>query len=188
MNPEEVTTAEETAVARNFGARIAEARANKGMSQRTLAAVLTDRGFPLDASAISRIESGSRNLRLYEALKISDALGVSLATLLPAVASVRDEGGWDAGYEAAMSKVRALTLGTPVVTPTPKPIAAPRQITRLLTLGETAEMLRRSESQLRWMITAGKAPQSSKIMGRIMFREPDVLAFIERAFEKGDES
>jgi excisionase family DNA binding protein len=53
----------------------------------------------------------------------------------------------------------------------------------LLTLEETAKLLRRSPSQLRWMLHAGTAPASALIGGRRMFRESDVEEYIERAFE-----
>jgi predicted DNA-binding transcriptional regulator AlpA len=53
----------------------------------------------------------------------------------------------------------------------------------LLTLDETAEQLRKSPSQLRWMIHNGTAPKSAKIGGRRMFRSVDVEAFIAAAFE-----
>ena len=52
----------------------------------------------------------------------------------------------------------------------------------LLTLKETAEMLRKSEAQLRWMIHTGTAPRSGVIGGRRMFRLSDVEAYIEEAF------
>ena len=53
----------------------------------------------------------------------------------------------------------------------------------LLTLSETAAKLRKSPEQLRWMIHQGTAPRSAKIGGRRMFRESDVEAYIEAAFE-----
>lgn len=56
--------------------------------------------------------------------------------------------------------------------------------TPLLTLSETAEYLRKTESQLRWMIHAGNAPKSALIGGRRMFRKADVDAFIVSAFAK----
>ncbi|WP_104175523.1 AlpA family transcriptional regulator [Arthrobacter sp. Y81] len=56
-------------------------------------------------------------------------------------------------------------------------------IATLLTLAETAEQLRKSEAQLRWMIHAGTAPKSAKIGGRRMFRAADVEAYINAAFE-----
>jgi predicted DNA-binding transcriptional regulator AlpA len=53
----------------------------------------------------------------------------------------------------------------------------------LLTLAETAERLRKSESQLRWMLSRGKAPKSALIGGRRMFRVSDVETFIALAFD-----
>jgi excisionase family DNA binding protein len=53
----------------------------------------------------------------------------------------------------------------------------------LLTLGEVAEQLRKSEAQLRWMIHAGTAPRSAKIGGRRMFRAEDVETYISAAFD-----
>ncbi|TFC00260.1 MULTISPECIES: AlpA family transcriptional regulator [unclassified Cryobacterium] len=52
----------------------------------------------------------------------------------------------------------------------------------LLTLDETAEQLRKSPAQLRWMIHCGTAPNSAKIGGRRMFRVTDIEAYIEAAF------
>ncbi|PPG61628.1 AlpA family transcriptional regulator [Rathayibacter sp. AY1C5] len=52
----------------------------------------------------------------------------------------------------------------------------------LLTLPETAERLRKSEAQLRWMVHRGTAPKSALIGGRRMWRASDVASFIEAAF------
>ena len=52
----------------------------------------------------------------------------------------------------------------------------------LLTLSETAELLRKSDAQLRWMLHNGNAPKSALIGGRRMFRQSDVNEFIEKAF------
>ena len=54
----------------------------------------------------------------------------------------------------------------------------------LWTLTETAEALRKTPSQLRWMIHQGSAPRSALIGGRRMFREADVDAYIEAAFSQ----
>jgi excisionase family DNA binding protein len=54
--------------------------------------------------------------------------------------------------------------------------------TKLLTLSETAQRLRKTDKSLRWMIHEGKAPKSALIGNRRMFRESDVDAFIEAAF------
>lgn len=56
--------------------------------------------------------------------------------------------------------------------------------TRLLYIEEVAEMLRKSPASLRFMIHAGTAPKSAKIGGRRMFRESDVLVWIDAQFEK----
>jgi predicted DNA-binding transcriptional regulator AlpA len=56
-------------------------------------------------------------------------------------------------------------------------------IATLLTLGETAERLRKSEAQLRWMIHNGTAPRSAKIGGRRMFRSSDVEDYFNAAFD-----
>ena len=56
--------------------------------------------------------------------------------------------------------------------------------TILWTLTETAEALRKTPSQLRWMIHQGTAPKSALIGGRRMFRSADVEAYIEAAFSQ----
>lgn len=56
-------------------------------------------------------------------------------------------------------------------------------IPKLLTLDEVAELLRKTPAQLRWMIHNGTAPKSAKLGGRRMFREQDVMEWIEQAFE-----
>lgn len=57
------------------------------------------------------------------------------------------------------------------------------QLPRLLTLKETADLLRKSEAQLRWMVHTGTAPRSAKLGGRRMFRETDVAEYIDQAFQ-----
>ena len=54
----------------------------------------------------------------------------------------------------------------------------------LWTLTETAEALRKTPAQLRWMIHNGTAPQSALIGGRRMFRAADVATFVNAQFEK----
>lgn len=56
--------------------------------------------------------------------------------------------------------------------------------TRLLYIEEVADMLRKSPASLRFMIHAGTAPRSAKIGGRRMFRESDVLAWVDAQFEQ----
>ncbi|MGM1029412.1 MAG: helix-turn-helix transcriptional regulator [Actinomycetota bacterium] len=53
----------------------------------------------------------------------------------------------------------------------------------LLTLPEAAELLRKSDAQLRWMIHARTAPPSAIIGGRRMFRRDQVLAWIDAQFD-----
>lgn len=62
---------------------------------------------------------------------------------------------------------------------TPRPI-------RLLTLPEVAEMLRKTEASLRWMIQNGTAPPSAKIGGRRVFREHEVIQWVNDQFTEGD--
>lgn len=57
------------------------------------------------------------------------------------------------------------------------------EVTTLMTLTETAERLRKSPAQIRWMLHAGTAPKSALIGGRRMFRESDIEDYINRAFE-----
>jgi predicted DNA-binding transcriptional regulator AlpA len=57
-------------------------------------------------------------------------------------------------------------------------------VIKLLTLEETAELLRKSPAQLRWMIHTGTAPKSALIGGRRMFRAIDCEAFIAEAFDQ----
>lgn len=59
-------------------------------------------------------------------------------------------------------------------------------IVLLLTLSETAERLRKSDAQLRWMIHNGSAPKSALIGGRRMFRASDIDAYIENAFSDSE--
>lgn len=56
-------------------------------------------------------------------------------------------------------------------------------MTKLLTLDETAERLRKSPAQLRWMLHNSTAPKSALIGGRRMFRDVDVEAYIAEAFD-----
>lgn len=53
---------------------------------------------------------------------------------------------------------------------------------KLLYVDEVAEMLRKTPNALRYMVHAGTAPRSAKIGGRRMFRESDVLAWIDAQF------
>lgn len=53
---------------------------------------------------------------------------------------------------------------------------------RLVTLPEAAERLRRSEAQLRWMRHNRSGPPSALIAGRVMYREDLLEQWIEEQF------
>lgn len=54
---------------------------------------------------------------------------------------------------------------------------------KLLTIDEVAQMLRKTPSQVRWMRNSGTGPMSAKLGGRIMYREQDVVDWVNQAFE-----
>jgi predicted DNA-binding transcriptional regulator AlpA len=53
---------------------------------------------------------------------------------------------------------------------------------KLLTLEEVADMLRKTPAQMRWMRHNGTGPKSAKLGGRVMYRESDVVEWINSAF------
>ena len=54
---------------------------------------------------------------------------------------------------------------------------------KLLTLNEVADMLRKSPAQMRWMRYQNTGPRSARIGGRVMYREQDVLDWVDVQFE-----
>lgn len=66
----------------SFGLAVSVFRSANKMSQRDFAAKLTEKGMQVDASAVSRIEKGSRSVRLVEALTIAEVLQVDLDLLV----------------------------------------------------------------------------------------------------------
>lgn len=64
-----------------FGATVQKVRTQLGISQRKFAELLTEKGMPVDASAVSRIEKGSRSVRLVEAMAIAEVLDMTLESL-----------------------------------------------------------------------------------------------------------
>lgn len=54
---------------------------------------------------------------------------------------------------------------------------------KLLTLVEVAEMLRKSPAQVRWMRHNGSGPPCAKLGGRVMYREQDVIDWVNAAFD-----
>lgn len=65
-----------------FGASMKALRIERGWSQRDLASQLINKRMPVDASAVSRMESGARSLRLSEAGLVAEALGVTVSDML----------------------------------------------------------------------------------------------------------
>lgn len=53
---------------------------------------------------------------------------------------------------------------------------------KLLTVPEVAEMTRLPEATIRWFRHAGKGPKSAKLGRRVVYRESDVIAWIEAQF------
>lgn len=88
------------------GARIAELRVERGVSQRRLATALA-----LDPSALSRIESGDRGLAVGELVAAAEFLGVPTDALLRAEIEgaplFRNEGGEEEG-NAAVAEFEAI--------------------------------------------------------------------------------
>lgn len=67
------------------GEQIAAMRTMRELTQRDLASALTEAGMPVDASAVSRIEKGTRSVRLSEATVIASVLDVDLGFLMRGV-------------------------------------------------------------------------------------------------------
>ncbi|MFE4078524.1 helix-turn-helix transcriptional regulator [Paenarthrobacter sp. YIM B13468] len=55
---------------------------------------------------------------------------------------------------------------------------------KLLTIFEVAELVRKTPGQLRWLRHQGKGPTSAKLGGRIVYREQDVLDWVNTAFSE----
>lgn len=73
-----------------FGSMVFESRRALGMSQKELSDELVTQGLMLDNSAVSRIEKGTRALRLSEAIVIARVLRFSLADFEEAVPPAED--------------------------------------------------------------------------------------------------
>lgn len=88
-----------------FGRAVNGTRSSKGWSQRELAERLSSAGIEVDASAVSRIEKGTRALRLSEAVVIAKVLGQSLPAML---SPYNDDHHVSALYEAVWAHEQAL--------------------------------------------------------------------------------
>ena len=64
-----------------FGSLMKAAREGRGWSQRKLAEMLNEQGLRLDPSAVTRIETGQREVKLREAVIIAETVGLELANL-----------------------------------------------------------------------------------------------------------
>ncbi|MBT1630423.1 helix-turn-helix domain-containing protein [Curtobacterium flaccumfaciens] len=72
---------DEQTIEQRFGHTVFEYRKVIGLSQKALADHLNKLGLQLDASSISRIEAGTRALRLSEAATIARTMGFDLADI-----------------------------------------------------------------------------------------------------------
>lgn len=72
----------EDAFNQNFGEVLREIRESKDWSQRQFADALEEAGLKLDPSAITRIERGTRAVKLREAVTMASVLGVDVSRLL----------------------------------------------------------------------------------------------------------
>lgn len=78
MQPEDVGADGAETVSRQFGDLMRERRESRGWSQRQLAEMLHVVDLRLDPSAITRIERGTRDVKLTEAIAISNVLEFGL--------------------------------------------------------------------------------------------------------------
>lgn len=85
-----------------FGAMVLDSRRALGMSQKDLSEHLAEQGLALDNSAISRVEKGTRALRLSEAIAFAKVLRFSLAEFEDAVPPVEDFGRREKRVDAAL--------------------------------------------------------------------------------------
>lgn len=54
---------------------------------------------------------------------------------------------------------------------------------KLLTMDEAAAITRKSRAQMAWLRHQGTGPKSAKLGGRVMYREQDVIDWINAAFD-----
>ncbi|GAA2748796.1 helix-turn-helix domain-containing protein [Amnibacterium kyonggiense] len=90
----------------SFGSAVQAVRTQRGLSQRAFAEALGGHGLSVDASAISRIENGTRAVRLSEAVAIAKVLEVQLDFLLSGAATER---AFDAAGRQYLHAERDLT-------------------------------------------------------------------------------
>lgn len=83
---------------RFFASNLRTFRELRGFSQTALAQAMTDRGYPYRQQTVARIESGSRAIRLGEAVALTEILDTHIYVLVTPV-----------GVQKAASDLRALT-------------------------------------------------------------------------------
>ena len=75
-----------------FARRLREERSRANLSQAAFAARVSELlGYTIDGSAVTRIESTKRAVRLDEAVAIAKALGLSLVDMIPSEYSLEEE-------------------------------------------------------------------------------------------------
>lgn len=90
-----------------FGSMVLESRRALGISQKDLSEGLASEGLVLDNSAISRIEKGTRALRLSEAIVLARVLRFSLADFEEAVPPKEDFDRRHGTVKAALSSAHS---------------------------------------------------------------------------------
>lgn len=67
-----------------------------------------------------------------------------------------------------------------------KNIEPQRPIPKLITINQVSEMTSIPVATLRYWRSNGKGPKGAKLGGKLMYRDQDVTAWIDAAFEAGD--
>lgn len=91
-----------------FGAGVRAARERLGWTQQQLSDRLLEHDLRMDTSAITRVESGSRDVRLSEAARIATALGATLDQLVPQPPDPQKK--FDRTFAEVIERVEAVQL------------------------------------------------------------------------------
>lgn len=76
-------TEQQSGAGATFARRMREERAGTGVSQNEIAERISHRlGYKVDGSSVTRMEAGTRKVRIEEAVAIAAELGVPLSALL----------------------------------------------------------------------------------------------------------
>lgn len=82
MQQSENTRSDASTAEEEFGRAMRRGREDLGLSQRAFASKLVDAGLAVDASAVSRIENGTRAVRIGEAAIIAAVLNLNVSEML----------------------------------------------------------------------------------------------------------